>query len=85
VRKNRIRRRILMPGAPPPRTAHPTLRPHLAPGSAYLKLRGAAGELPDLLARRHKAGIEQLMDEMSREYLDRRRLDDLIALVEAEA
>jgi hypothetical protein len=85
ARKNRIRRRVLSGGASTPESVHPTLRPRVTPNSSYLKLRKAAGDLPDLLARRHKAGIEQLMDEMSREYLDRRRLDDLIALAEAEA
>jgi hypothetical protein len=85
ARKNRIRRRVLSPPLQTLAGIHPTLRPRLAPDSAYLKLRKAAGDLPDLLARRHKAGVEQLMEEMSREYLDRRRLDDLIALAETEA
>lgn len=85
ARKNRIRRRALETdvGVPAERTR--TLRPRVGPGSAFLQLRRVAGDLPDVLARRHKAGIEQVIDEMSREYLDQRRLDDLLALVASEA
>lgn len=84
ARKNRIRRRVLSASVSL-ETHTPTIRPRLGAGSAYLALQRAAGELPDLLARRHKAGIEQLMEEMSREYVDRGRIEELIALAETEA
>lgn len=77
ARKNRVRRQTLIPREP--RAHAPTLRPRLARSAAYLAL-ASKWELPDALARRHKAGIEQIMAEMSREYLDQRRIDDLIAL-----
>ena len=86
ARKNRIRRRAL---ATPPgnrATGKPTLRPRLAKNAAFLRLRDAARRaglsLPETLARRHQAGIEQIMREMSGEYLDRQRLDELVALIE---
>ncbi|HJQ36366.1 MAG TPA: DEAD/DEAH box helicase [Thermoanaerobaculia bacterium] len=86
ARKNRIRRRALT-GRPGNReTGQPTLRPRLTKTAAFFKLQEAAKRagltLPDSLARKHTAGIEQLMLEMSNEYLDRQRLADLLALVE---
>lgn len=81
ARKNRMRRRALQPGS---LTVHaPTLRPRLS-GAAFLRLRDRGVALPDLLARRHKAGIERIIEDMSGEYLDQRRLDDLLALVRSE-
>jgi len=86
ARKNRLRRRILQPPREHPTGAMTTLPPRLTGDSAYTRLREATNlALPGLLARRHKAGIEQLMEEMSRESLDQRRLDDLVALVRSEA
>jgi len=87
ARKNRIRKRALTTAQPRDRaTAQPTLRPRLTKTAAFIKLNEAAQRagltLPDTLARRHKAGVEQLMLEMSGEYLDRQRLADLLALVE---
>jgi superfamily II DNA or RNA helicase len=85
ARKNRTRRRVLARDAPSIVTTTQTLPARLTNDSAFARLRAATTlALPDALARRHKAGIEQLMDEMSREYLDQRRLDDLLALLEAE-
>jgi superfamily II DNA or RNA helicase len=85
TRKNWMRRRVLARNAAPLVNGPPTLPARLTTASAYARLRAATTlALPDALARRHKAGIEQLMDEMSREYLDQRRLDDLLALVAAE-
>jgi superfamily II DNA or RNA helicase len=86
TRKNRMRRRLLTPRAAVFAVAHPTLPARLSSDSAYARLRAATTlALPEILARRHKAGIEQLMEQMSREYLDQRRLDDLVALAESEA
>ncbi|HEX2060909.1 MAG TPA: DEAD/DEAH box helicase [Thermoanaerobaculia bacterium] len=80
ARKNRLRRRALQPGELA--THVPTLRPRMT-NAAFLGLRERV-PLPDVLARRHKAGVELLIAEMSREYLDQRRLDDLLSLVEHE-
>jgi len=59
----------------------PTLRPRVTKDAAITRLRVS---VPDQLMRRHKAGLELLIEEMSREYLDQRRIDDLVALVELE-
>lgn len=85
ARKNRVRRRLLAPHASAPPNIHPTLPARLTNESAYARLRAATElALPDILARRHKAGIEQWMEQMSREYLDQQRLDDLVAVAESE-
>ena len=89
ARKNRIRRRALNTGQPGNRAiGQPTLRPRLTKSAAFTWLHEAAKTagltLPDTLARKHKAGVEQIMLEMSGEYLDRQRLDDLLALIGAE-
>jgi superfamily II DNA or RNA helicase len=86
TRKNRIRKRALTTrtAIPDPRT--PTLRPPVTKSAAFVRLLDAAHraglDLPDSLARKHAAGIEQIMLEMSGEYLDRQRLAELLALVE---
>jgi superfamily II DNA or RNA helicase len=85
ARKNRVRRRLLAPHASTRGAIHPTLPARLTSESAYARLRAATDlALPDVLARRHKAGIEQWMEQMSREYLDQQRLDDLVAVAESE-
>jgi superfamily II DNA or RNA helicase len=86
ARKNRLRRKALAAQPRDCATAQPTLRPRLTKSAAFLRLSEAAERagliLPDTLARKHSAGIEQLMNEMSGEYLDRQRLADLLALLE---
>ncbi|MBV8515827.1 MAG: hypothetical protein JO197_00340 [Acidobacteria bacterium] len=86
ARKNRVRRRAV--DATPSSPIAPTLRPRLARTAAYFTLADAAERaglvLPDSLARRHRAGLELLMEEMAHEFLDARRLADLVALVDAE-
>lgn len=85
TRKNRVRRRLLAPHVSTPGHIRPTLPARLTSDSAYARLRAATDlALPEVLARRHKAGIEQWMEEMSREYLDQQRLDDLVAIAERE-
>lgn len=79
ARKNRVRRRALQ-SVRVSAVAQPTLRPRVTREAACTKLPNASG----LLLRRHKAGIEQLIEQMSREYLDQPRLDHLLALVELE-
>ena len=85
ARKNRVRRRVLATRSVATNTPS-TMPPRLTGSSAFIRLQAATSILlPEWLARRHKAGIELLMDEMSREYLDRGRIDDLIALAKSEA
>ncbi|MGN6184871.1 MAG: hypothetical protein ACTHQM_14595, partial [Thermoanaerobaculia bacterium] len=60
-----------------------TLRPRLSRNAAFHALHQRIA-LPLALAKRHKAGIEQLMKQMATEYLDQRRVDELLALVAAE-
>ena len=72
ARKNRTRRRVLRAGQEPAR-ATLTLRPRISRDAACAGM----GDVPDLLARRHKAGIEQLLSELP--------LPELLALVKLEA
>ncbi|HEX7809829.1 MAG TPA: C-terminal helicase domain-containing protein, partial [Thermoanaerobaculia bacterium] len=89
ARKNRMRRRVIpcvstrsRGAGDPVLTRGMTLRPRLA-DAAFNRL-AARVDLPIELARRHKAGIEQLMRAMADEFLDQRRVDELLALVAAE-
>jgi superfamily II DNA or RNA helicase len=85
TRKNRVRRRVLTRRGSSFADVAPTLPTRLTSDSAFARLRAATElALPEILARRHKAGIEQVMEEMSREYLDQGRIDELIALAESE-
>lgn len=80
ARKNRLRKHALdASGGVRPRLT--TIRPRIAKDAAITRLHAA---VPDFLLRRHKAGIEQLIDEMSREYLDASRIAHLVALAELE-
>lgn len=82
ARKNRVRRRALAPSAAP-QPATTTLRPRVPSNGAYARL-ASRHPLPVELARRHKAGVELLMRDMAGEYLDRGRIDELLALLAAE-
>lgn len=90
--KNRTRRRLLdvvnvsaREGSIDSRLALPQ---RLVRGSSAvalieaLRARGIAP--PSSLARRYRAGVERLFAEMAREYLDERRLRDVILLIERE-
>jgi hypothetical protein len=88
--KNRTRRRVLRVETAPP---HPIagsrlLRPRLTRDAAAVRFLAAAERqgfsLPETLERRHKHGIELLLREMTGEYLDARRIADLLAVIEAE-
>lgn len=83
ARKNRVRRRALQSGKAARRNdGQPTLRPRLTRDAAItrLKLDG-----PEVLLRRHKAGLELLIEEMAREYIDDERIAHLVALAECES
>ncbi|HET8798280.1 MAG TPA: DEAD/DEAH box helicase [Thermoanaerobaculia bacterium] len=85
ARKNRMRRRVLPPrvvsDGEPNRVA--TLRPRLTRDAAFLDL-ARKYTLPPDIARRHKAGIEQLMREMAVEIVSEQALEELYALMRME-
>ena len=87
--KNRTRRRLLDGGAQSTRAASLlALPPHVprdsAPVALIRRLRESGLAIPPRLAARHRAGIERLFNDMSAEYIDERRLRELLALVECE-
>lgn len=84
ARKNRMRRRLLQLGPQEQQASPRTLRPRVTSQAACVRLAKRVAALPEILQRRHKAGIERIIEEMSREYLDQRRIDDLVALVAGE-
>ncbi|MEA2237520.1 MAG: hypothetical protein QOC81_2244 [Thermoanaerobaculia bacterium] len=90
--KNRTRRRIL--------NAHDDAAVLLSPGLNLLPqrlpkdapaialahaLRASNLNPPSALARRHRAGVELLLESMACEYLDARRVEELEAIIEREA
>ena len=88
--KNRTRRRLLdsAPPASRPATTVLALPQHLPRDAAAValirRLREGRLSIPPVLARRYRAGIERLFHDMSAEYIDGRRLRELLALVECE-
>jgi hypothetical protein len=72
ARKNRVRRRVFS-GEVALEPSRPTLRPRVTREAACARL----DDVPEVLARRHKAGIEQLMNELP--------LQDVLALLATEA
>jgi len=64
-----------------------TIRPRVARDSAVLAFLRAIEKLgidvPASLERRHKAGVERLLAEMSNEFLDEKRVAELLALIDA--
>ncbi|HWS71848.1 MAG TPA: DEAD/DEAH box helicase [Thermoanaerobaculia bacterium] len=88
--KNRVRRRVLRPVATSNGAASATaLRPRVARDAAVVRFYAALEKrglaTPELLARRHRAGIERLLVEMTSEDLDARRVEELLVLVRATA
>ncbi len=87
--KNRTRRRILAPRAVIAEAGSTlALPPRLPPDAAAVALlralRARGLPLPPTLPRRHRAGVERLIEEMAREYLDEERLRELEAVLERE-
>lgn len=86
--KNRVRRRVLRPGAMSFARAVQTLRPRLARNAAALGLirsaeRAGLETLP-ATERRHRAGLERLLAAMAGEFLDAGRMADVNALIERD-
>ena len=79
--KNRIRRTVLRQSSSPAHLVASTLRPRVTADAAIAK---CPSTLPETLERRHKAGLERLVAALSRDVIDTRRLDDLLALAAAE-
>jgi superfamily II DNA or RNA helicase len=86
--KNRMRRRLLDRETAGDRRRYaglPTRMPADAAAVGLIRtLRSNHLPAPPLLARRYRAGIERLFKEMSREFVDQRRLRHLLELVECE-
>lgn len=98
--KTRVRRNLLKSGREVTRLGgreadlptlpcrDPVLRPRVSGDAAIVRLLAAVDRLgltvPEWLERRHKAGLEQLLGSMSNEFLDSSRMDDLLAMAEAE-
>jgi superfamily II DNA or RNA helicase len=89
--KNRTRRRILGMHPRPVEISAPNVLdlPQRLPGDApalglIRALRAHGLRPPPALFRRHRAGVEQLFEEMAHEYLDGSRLSDLEKVLERE-
>jgi len=85
--KNRLRRRLLAPSKQRAIPAGLNIRPRVSETAAIVALerRLPALALPELAERRHKAGVERLIGEMSNEAVDAGRLDYLRAVLIVEA
>jgi superfamily II DNA or RNA helicase len=86
--KNRARRRTLDTVAETS-SLDPLLPPRLPRDAAALALLAALRsrrlQAPQqLLARRHRAGVELLMRELAKEFLDATRVEELLAIIERE-
>jgi superfamily II DNA or RNA helicase len=83
ARKNRVRKRVLSESGGLASALHtPTLRPRVTKEAAITRLRVS---VPEMLMRRHKAGLELLIEEMCREYIDDVKIAHLVALAECES
>jgi len=87
--KNRTRRRVLAPRTPfadaLSTLALPRHLPPDAPAVALLRALRAHGlPSPPTLPRRHRAGVERLIEEMAREYLDEARVRELAEVLGRE-
>jgi superfamily II DNA or RNA helicase len=89
VAKNRTRRRVLRPrpyiAEAASTLALPARIPADAAAVALLRALRARGlPPPPALPHRHRAGVERLIEEMAREYLDEGRVAELAAVLERE-
>jgi superfamily II DNA or RNA helicase len=79
--KNRARRRLLRPSNPLAARTLAALPPHMPRDAAAAQLLKRLRDAPSQLGRRYPAGIERLFAELASEYLDDRRLAELLALL----
>jgi SNF2 family DNA or RNA helicase len=87
ARKNRLRRQILGGAGTASSTGErvATLRPRLTAKAAFVQLSSRTRiALPESLARRHKAGLEELIEQIARMDTATVRIDELFALVALE-
>ena len=80
--KNRVRRRMLKAREIERRALPLTLRPRVTKDAAIVRW---AIPLPDMLDRRHKVGVERLLEAWSREHVTEGRVREILALVAAES
>ena len=79
--KNRARRRLLRPSHPLPDRTLAALPPHMPRDAAAVQLLKRLRDAPPQLARRYPAGIERLFAELANEYLDDRRVAEVLELL----
>jgi superfamily II DNA/RNA helicase len=79
--KNRTRRRLLRLAPPPTARTLTALPPYMPRDAAAVKLLQRLRDAPPQLGRRYPAGIERLFEKLASEYLDDRRLAELLALL----
>ena len=85
--KNRARRRLLRGTTAQSSQSLLALPPHLprdAPAVALMRTMRARNLSAPGIARRYRAGVERLFAEVAREFVDERRLGELLALLRAE-
>ncbi len=86
--KNRMRRRVLRQGPVSAEPAPSSIRPRLTSAAAAVRFFAAIERrglsAPEWLERRHRAGLEQLLDSLARQEIDSGQIDDLLAIVAAE-
>jgi superfamily II DNA or RNA helicase len=86
--KNRLRRRVLHavdgPTAGLPTQVRPRVASDCAAARFFAALERSGLTAPEWLERRHRAGLEKLLETASAGPIDRRRLDDLLAIAAAD-
>jgi hypothetical protein len=85
--KNRARRRLLRGTTARAAQSLLALPPHLprdAPAVALMRTMRARNLSAPAIARRYRAGVERLFAEVAREFVDDRRLRELLELLRAE-
>ncbi|HEY6842642.1 MAG TPA: helicase-related protein, partial [Thermoanaerobaculia bacterium] len=79
--KNRTRRRLLHAQNPLAARTLAALPAYMPRDAAVIKLLKRLGDAPPQLTRRYPAGIERLLGEVANEYLDERRLAEVLELL----
>jgi superfamily II DNA/RNA helicase len=79
--KNRARKQLLRRANPLAARSLAALPSFMPRDAAAVKLSKRLRDAPPQLARRYPAGIERLFEQLASEYLDDRRLTELLALL----